>query len=450
MQYFVIEGLTTNTISAVLIASLMYAATYLSFVRLMRYPRNWHPPSLLGCIVTGSLAALLVAFVTVSPNELDWTALAVSSCFIGMIFFVTAAPAIAFRPTYRPIQFIANHADYAGVALSGMILLAASGLSNIKLIAVLATALAIETAWFVRQYWPRRQRRSYPLKGRDLSVLNNQANGDIAAFRRRHGIRELDLSNGTVSWRGCGKETAPCRFNFYVNRLGLNTAPCCREHMKELGNHVAAFLTELGAVYWLEGGSLLGAVREGGTLLDWEDDVDISVLIDGDMTWDRLSDGLVKRSAEKGYYVDLFEKQGFISISFDTPKKWPFKWERHRLPGEIRVDIAVYRHATSHGKAVLERQSYKGAMPATENGGYGVPKELVLPTSTIAFLNGEFGCPNQCESYLKELYGDFSKVEYTYVEAAAAKTRSGVTERDCRVEPALPGSIKEATIESRP
>lgn len=429
MQYFGVEEFTTNTISAALIASLVYAATYLSFVRLMRYPRNWHPPSLLGCIVTGSFATLLVAFVAVSPTEFDWAALAVSSAFIGIIFCVAGAPAIAFRPTYRPIQFIAKHADYAGLAVSGAALIASFGLSNIKLIAVLATALAIETAWCVRQNWPKRQRELYPLNGRDLSVLKNQAEGDIAAFRQRHGIHELVLSDGAVSWKGCGKQTPPCRFNFYVNRLGLNTAPCCREHMKELANHVAGFLTELGAVYWLEGGSLLGAVREGGKLLDWEDDVDISVLLDDDMTWDRLSAGLAERSAEKGYYVDLFKKQGFISISFDTPKIWPFKWERHRLPGEIRVDIAVYRHAKSHGRAVLERRSYKAAMPATENGGYGIPQEMVLPTATITFLDGKFGCPSQSEFYLNELYGDFSKVEYTYVDAAAAHTRAGVNER---------------------
>lgn len=426
MQYFGIEGLTTNTTLAALIASLLYTATYLSFVRLMRYPRNWHRPSLLGCMVTGGSAALSVGFVSLSPTGIDWATLAVSSFFIGSIFCLTAAPAIAFRPSSRVVEFIANHAEYAGLVLSGTILLAASGLSNIKLIAVLATALAIETTWFVRQRWYDQRRRLYPLHGRDLAVLNNQAKGNIAAFRRRHCIHELVLSNGAVSWKGCGKQTPPCRFNFYVNRLGLNTAPCCREHMKELSNHIAAFLTEMGAIYWLEGGSLLGAVRERGALLDWEDDIDISVLIDDELTWERLADGLVGRSAENGYYVDVFKKEGFISISFDTPKKWPFKWERHRMPGEIRADIAVYRHATSHGKAVLERQSHKGAMQQTESGGYGVPQGMVLPTSTIGFLGGKFGCPSQSVSYLNELYGDFSKVEYTYVDAAAAHTRAGV------------------------
>ena len=93
------------------------------------------------------------------------------------------------------------------------------------------------------------------------------------------------------------------------------------------------------------------------------------------------------------------------------------------MRGEIRLDLAVYRHVLSHGKPVLERKILKGAMPLTESGGYGVPREIVLPTSTIAFLGGNIACPNQPKEYLRLIYGDFGEVVYTYVDAAAAKTR---------------------------
>jgi hypothetical protein len=63
-------------------------------------------------------------------------------------------------------------------------------------------------------------------------------------------------------------------------------------------------------------------------------------------------------------------------------------------------------------------------MPATESGGYGVPQEIVLPTSTVPFLGGEIACPNQTETYLGMLYGDFEKIEYTYVDAGPAKARA--------------------------
>ncbi|MDP6517474.1 MAG: LicD family protein, partial [Alphaproteobacteria bacterium] len=260
-----------------------------------------------------------------------------------------------------------------------------------------------------------------PQQGSELHAVSH-----LAAFRQRHGIRELVLSKDAVGWKGCGKGTPACPFNLYVNRLGLNTAPCCRDHMKDLSHYVAACLVEMGVVHWLEGGSLLGAVRESGRLLDWEDDIDLSVLLDDDMTWERLAAGFAERSARDGYYVDLFDKKGFVSISFNPPKRWPFRWERNRLRGEIRADIIIYRRAISYGETVLERRSHKGAMPATESGGYGVPLEIVLPTSTVPFLGGEIACPNQSEAYLRMLYGDYSKVDYIYVDSGPANARARI------------------------
>jgi hypothetical protein len=409
---------------AAIIAAVLYAATYFTFLRLLRYTRNWLRPSLLEALTTAVLALLTIAQVSLSPEGLDRVGLTISTGLIAVAFCIIAAPAIAFRPASRAVEFIAKHGDHAGMWLLGPALVAAMAIPNLKLQAVLVTAMAIELAWVLRQRWAGRRRQLYPLNDRDLSVLETQAKGDLAAFRRRHGIRELVLSAETVSWRGCGKTTTPCPFNLYVNRLGLNSAPCCREHMKDISHYVATCLREMGVVHWLEGGSLLGAVRERGALLDWEDDVDISVLLDGDMTWDRLSAGLVERGARDGYFVDLFKKNGLITMSFDPPKRGLLRWERNRLRGEIRVDIAIYRPATSDGEAVLERQSYKGAMPATESGGYGVPRELVLPTSTMFFVGGNIACPNNPEAYLRVLYGAFENVEYTYVDPAAAAIRA--------------------------
>ena len=422
-----IEASTATQVMAGLIAAALYAATYLSFVRNLRYPRNWYPFSLSAILVTGLLAVLTVAHVSLSPDGLDFSGLAISTGFVGAVFFIIAAPAIAFRPANQVAEFLAKHSGHAGLWLLVPALVA--GLSemgtaaNFKLQALLATAMVIELSWFLRQHWDRRRRQLYPLNGHDLSVLETQAKGDLKAFRRRHGIRELVLSEGAVSWRGCGKNTPPCPFNFYVNRLGLNTAPCCREHMRDISQYVAACLNEIGAVHWLEGGSLLGAVRENGAFLEWEDDIDISVLLDTDMTWNRLAAGLVERGARDGYFVDLFEKMGLVSISFDAPKPAPFRWERNRLRGEIRVDVTIYRRAVSYGEVVLERQSYKGAMPATENGGFGLPQDIVLPTSTIDFPGGNIACPNKSDQYLRVLYGDFEEVEYTYLDTAAAETR---------------------------
>ena len=416
----------SSQVFSVLIAISLYGAAYLSFVRLLRYPRNWSSPSASAYLATSVLVALTLAQVSISNDGFDGAALIILFCLVIVLFYIIAAPAIAFRPASRSFEFFARHGDYAGLWLLGPALLIVLVMPNIKLHAVIAAAMAIELTWFLRQRWDSSERRLYTLSDNDLSVLDIQAEGDLPAFQRRHGIRELVLSKGSINWMGCGKKTAPCPFNLYVNRLGLNTAPCCREHMKDLSHFVAASLSEIGTIHWLEGGSLLGAVRGKGALLEWEVDIDISVLLDDDMTWDHLATELVKCGARDGYYVDLFEKKDFISISFDPPKPWPFSWERNRLRGEIRTDIAIYRRAVSHGQQVLERRSHKGAMSMTETGGYGIPQDIVLPTSTVHFLGGDIASPNQSKTYLGLLYGDFRKIEHTYVDAGPAQARAHI------------------------
>jgi len=406
-----------------LIAAALYIATYLSFLRLLRYPRNWNPPTLPASLATAGLAAIMMAHVAVSPDGLDAVALVVAAGFVAVLFGIIAAPAIDFRPGTGPmIGFLARHGDHAGLWMLGPAVAAGYLVPNVKLQGVLAVALALELTWFLRHGWTG-GRRLYPLADHDLLVLKTQAKGDLEGFARDHGIRELVLSDGAVGWRGCGKKTLPCPFNLYLNRLGLNTAPCCREHMTDLCHYVAACLEDIGAVHWIDGGTLLGAVREGGELLAWEDDIDISVLLDGDTTWDSLVAGIAGRCARDGYFVDIFEKKGCLAISYDPPGSWPFRWERNRMRGEIRLDLVAFRHAVSQGRPMLERGLLKGDMPLTESGGYGVPREIVLPTATIDFLGGKIACPNKPEAFLRILYGDYEEVEYTYLDAAAAETR---------------------------
>jgi hypothetical protein len=121
--------------------------------------------------------------------------------------------------------------------------------------------------------------------------------------------------------------------------------------------------------------------------------------------------------------VEIDKDKASMGVSFDRPQPWPFRWERYRMRGEIRLDLVAYRHAVSHGKPVLERCTGKGVLPMTESGWYGMPEEIVLPTSSISFLGDEIPCPNQPQSYLRHLYADYQKVELTYVDSGAAETR---------------------------
>ncbi len=64
----------------------------------------------------------------------------------------------------------------------------------------------------------------------------------------------------------------------------------------------------------------------------------------------------------------------------------------------------------------------------TESGWYGMPEDIVLPISTIRFLDDDIPCPNQPQSYLRNLYADYQTVELTYVNSEAAEARRSVDE----------------------
>ena len=417
-----VEGSPESQMLNFIMAMVLYVSAYLTYVRLLRYPRNWRPPEFFHSILTAALTILAAGYASITQTGFEPFIFVASIGFIAAIFGVIAAPAIAFRPAPHWVEFFAKHGNYAGLWIIAPAAIAALVAPNIKFLGLLAAITAVELIWFMRHHRTE-HRRMYPITGLDLAVLTAQADGNIEAFAKRHGIDELVFTNNAVSWRGCASNTLPCPFNLYINRLGLNTAPCCREHMAELCHSVAAWLREMKVDHWIEGGTLLGAVRENGKILAWEDDVDLSVLLDTGVTFKAFASRLADYGAHGGYHVDVFPNKGFITISYDRPQAWPFSWERNRMRGEIRLDLAVYRHALSDGKAVLERSIPKGLMPATGNGGYGVPREIVLPTQMLGFAGSTIACPNRSREYLNLIYGDMDEVVYTYLDDAAAGAR---------------------------
>lgn len=413
--------------TSALIAASLYFLAYLSLVRLLRYWRNWYSPPLPLFLLTTGLALTTVIQISFSSSGFSWLSLIVAASFIAYLFTTITATAVAFKPSApRPvIHFLAKHAEYSGLWIIPAAAVAGYMLPEPKLLGLLVAATAIELSWFLRCRCVGR--KSYPLNTPDLLVLQTQANGNVADFAKQHAISELQiLPNGGVNWLGCKKNSLPCPLNFYVNRLGLNTPPCCREHFEDLGRFVTDCLRDIDATHWIDGGTLLGAVRENGAMLAWEDDIDISVLLDDDTTWDKLCATLSARGDKDGYYVDIFEKLGFIVISYDKPKSWPLRWERNRMRGEIHLDLVTFRHATDKGEPVLERQLLKGSMPVMESGWHGVPVDIILPTSTINFLGSDIPCPSQPEAFLEIVYGDFQTVKLTYVDETAAKMRAAI------------------------
>ncbi len=94
------------------------------------------------------------------------------------------------------------------------------------------------------------------------------------------------------------------------------------------------------------------------------------------------------------------------------------------MRGELRLDLIPYRRCEQLGKPVLTRATPKGGMQATGDGGYAVCADMVLPLSQRLFLGTQLPVPHKPEAYLQSIYGDFSKVEFTYMDQAAVHNRT--------------------------
>ena len=77
---------TAGNIS-VAIAVVLYVATYLSFVRILRFPRNWLRPALSALLLTGGLAVMLLAHVALSSEGTDIAALGAAVGLLGLLFY---------------------------------------------------------------------------------------------------------------------------------------------------------------------------------------------------------------------------------------------------------------------------------------------------------------------------------------------------------------------------
>ena len=210
---------------------------------------------------------------------------------------------------------------------------------------------------------------------------------------KEFGIKLVHTVDGREKWMGCTKESQRC-FGTVVKDMpeyiyeGRWTPPCCLHALRLTARHVFAVLENQGVRYWLEGGSLLGAVRHGD-IIPWDYDVDIGIyqedipkcmhLLKCDFqpyedpdrfVWERATEGdffRVQFSSTNRLHVDIFP---FFSRNGTMTKKNWFKshkqdteFPEHYLNPLVKIDfVGVQTYAPNNYKDFLEFKFGKGVI----------------------------------------------------------------------------------------
>ena len=248
--------------------------------------------------------------------------------------------------------------------------------------------------------------------------------------------------------------------NKFLEQYKQQTLRTCQLKQLQILEEIDAICRRHDIEYWLDGGTLLGAVRHGG-FIPWDDDIDIAMRKEDmhrfcEIAHQELSDDLFLQTPEnepdvkeqivkvrdlnsfyvepsdnfsasyqKGLYVDIFPMEKYPTISrtlaksitLGVSKSWSILRKSHyyslRSFAEFfwfSAKYALCRLIWAIICKIKPKDTYMSNIIL--NNGYGIMhrQDSIFPLKEIQFEGKTFLGPNNLDAYLKDLYKNYMEI----------------------------------------
>ncbi|CAH1995876.1 unnamed protein product [Acanthoscelides obtectus] len=201
-------------------------------------------------------------------------------------------------------------------------------------------------------------------------------------------IKQVVKESGITEWYGCTKDTSRCFGTVLENMPSYLyekkwTPPCCLSNLRKTARYTFGILDESGIRYWLEAGSLLGAMRSGD-ILPWDHDVDVGFVRE-DLTRCHWLKQAKDRPVidNKGFLWEKATEGNYYHVHFSRTNK---------------IHVNLFPFYSKNGTMV--RDSW-----FTSHRNMEFPENFLHPMSSIDFVGRSVPSPNNIRDFLEMKYG---------------------------------------------